>query len=191
MLSSKRWAWDEQKWITVARDAGRGSELGYRGLVVAFANLLGHRRLHHQVNVLLVPVAELVFGHDAVHGAITEVIDTLRSWDASRHTVAGHIPAALSDLLVTGTARLADIKEQGLRALAEQYPPGGRRSGLFKVSRVFAHQGVIARPLTNTDPQRGHGRTRCPRCRRVGWPGRSAGGRCPRTSPPRSVGCSR
>jgi integrase len=150
------WAWDEQKWIAVAKEAGRGSELGYRGLVVAFANLLGHRRLHHQVNVLLLPVAELVFGRDAVHSAITEVIDTLRSWDASRHTVAGHIPAALSDLLlVTGTARLADLKEQDLRALAEQYPPGGRRSGLFKVSRVLAHQGVIARPLINTDPQRG------------------------------------
>lgn len=150
------WAWDEQKWIRVAQEAGRGSELGYRGLMVAFANLLGHRRLHHQVKVLLVPVAELVFGRDVVQAAISEVIDTLRSWDASRHTVAGHIPAALSDLLlVTGTARLAEITEPGIRALAEQYPPGGRRSGLFKVSRVLAHQGVIARPLNNTDPQRG------------------------------------
>lgn len=150
------WAWDEQMWITFAKEAGRANDLGYRGLVVAFANLLGHRRLHHHVNVLLVPVAELVFGRDAVQAAITKVIETLRSWDASKHTVANQIPAALSDLLlVTGNARLEQVTEQEIRDLAEQYPKGARRRGLIKVSRVLAHQGVIAKPLHSNDAQRG------------------------------------
>ncbi|ALG14630.1 site-specific recombinase [Kibdelosporangium phytohabitans] len=150
------WAWDEHTWITFATEAGQGSEKGRRSLIVAFANLLGHHRLHHEVTVSPVPLAELVFGRDAVQAAITEVVDTLRSWDASKHTVTGHIPAALSDLLlVAGTARLDKIIEPQIRALAERYPQGGRRSGLFKVSRVLAHKGIITGPLNNTDPQRG------------------------------------
>ncbi|PKW18677.1 tyrosine-type recombinase/integrase [Saccharopolyspora spinosa] len=151
------WAWDEQTWINLAKEAGRGSDLGYRGLVVAIANALGlHRRLHHHVNVLQVPVAELVFGVEPVQAAITDVVDTLRSWDASKHTVTGQIPAALSDLLlVTGTARLEDIAEEDVRALAQQYPKSNRRSGLIKVSRVLAHKGIITQPLHNNDAQRG------------------------------------
>jgi integrase len=150
------WAWDEQMWIRIAKQAGRGSELGFRGLFVALANLLGHRRLHQHVAVSLVAVAELVHGRDAVRAVITEVADTLRSWDASQHTVSGQIPAAVSDLLlVTGTAQLEEITEPDLRGLAEQYPPGARRRGLFKVSRVLAHKGIIATALKNTDPQRG------------------------------------
>jgi hypothetical protein len=97
-----------------------------------------------------------VFGREVVQAAISEVVDTLRSWDASRHTVVNQIPSALSDLLlVAGTSRLEDVTEQQVRALAERYSRGARRSGLIKISRVLAHRGIIAHPLHNTDPQRG------------------------------------
>ncbi|WP_238598466.1 tyrosine-type recombinase/integrase [Saccharothrix sp. ALI-22-I] len=151
------WCWDEATWIDVAEQAGTCGDRGRRGPVVAVANLLGlHRTLHHHVQVQEPPVAELVFGRDTMHTVIAEVVDTLRSWDASQHTVVGQIPAALSDLLlVSGTPRLEDVTEQQIRTLAERYPTGARRSGLIKVSRVLAHQGIIAKPLHNNDPQRG------------------------------------
>jgi integrase len=151
------WCWDEASWIDVAERAGTSGDRGCRGPVVAVANLLGlHCGLHHKVRVQEPWVAELAFGRNAMQAVITEVVDTLRSWDASRHTVVGQIPAALSDLLlVTGTPRLRDITEQQIRELTERYPKGGRRSGLIKISRVLAHQGIIAQPLHGNDPLRG------------------------------------
>jgi hypothetical protein len=151
------WCWDEPTWIDVAEQAARSGDKGSRGPVVAVAHLLGlHRTLHHEVQVQEPKVAELVFGRDTVRAVIAEVVDTLRSWDASQHTVGGQIPAALSDLLlVTGTPRLDDVTEQGIRTLAERYPKGARRSGLIKISRVLAHQGIIATPLHGNDALRG------------------------------------
>lgn len=150
------WAWDEQTWITVATEAGHGGDKRLRRWIVAFANLLGHRSLHHHVNVKPVAVAELVFGRDTVQEAIAEVIDTLRSWDASQHTVADQIPAALSDLLlVTGKARLDEVTDQEIRDLVGRHPKCARRSGLIKVSRVLAHKGILATPLRSTDARHG------------------------------------
>lgn len=151
------WCWDEATWINLAEQAGMSGDRGCRGPVVAVANLLGlHRTLHHHVRVQESWVAELVFGRDAMQTVITEVVDTLRSWDASRHTVIGQIPAALSDLLlVSGTPSLQDITEQQVRDLAQRCPKGARRSGLIKISRVLAHLGIIAQPLHGNDPQRG------------------------------------
>jgi hypothetical protein len=151
------WCWDESTWIDVVEHAAASTDSGRRGPVVAIANLLGgHRTLHHHVQVHEPSVAGLVFGREVVRAAISEVVDTLRSWDASRHTVVNQIPSALSDLLlVAGTPRLEEVTEQQVRALAERYSKGARRSGLIKISRVLAHRGIIAHPLHNTDPQRG------------------------------------
>lgn len=71
-------------------------------------------------------------------------------------TVTGQIPAALSDLLlVCGTPRLEDITDRQIGTLAGRYPKGARRSGLIKISRVLAHQGILATPIHSTGPQRG------------------------------------
>lgn len=151
------WRWDEATWIDLAEQAGVSSDRAQRAPVIAVAHLLGlHRSLHHHVQVQESRVADLVFGRDAFQVVLAEVIDTLRSWDASQHTVVGQIPAALSDLLlVTGTPRLQDITEQRIRELAERYPAGARRRGLIKISRVLAHKGIIATALHGNDTQRG------------------------------------
>jgi hypothetical protein len=59
--------------------------------------------------------------------------------------------------LTCGSPRLADVTDEALKTLVAEYPAGStRRTGLFKVSRVMAHLGIIAAPLTtnhhNRDP---------------------------------------
>jgi hypothetical protein len=74
---------------------------------------------------------------------IGEVVDTLRSWDASRHTVVNQIPSALSDvLLVAGTPRLEEVAEQQVLTLAERYAKGARRSGLIKIYMELDRRGA-------------------------------------------------
>lgn len=86
------WDWDHAVWVDVAERAGKSTDSSRRGPVVAAAHALGlHRRLHHLVQVNEAWVAELVFGRDAVQAVVDEVVDTLRSWDSSRHTVSGQV----------------------------------------------------------------------------------------------------
>ncbi|MEU2258467.1 tyrosine-type recombinase/integrase [Nocardia xishanensis] len=151
------WDWDHDVWVDVAEQAGKSTDSSRRGPVVAAAHALGlHRRLHHLVQVNEAWVAELVFGRDTVQAVVNEVVDTLRSWDSSRHTVIGQIPAALSDLLlVTGKPALTSITDDEIRTLASRYGKGARRSGLMKISRVLAHKGIIAEPIHRNQRQRG------------------------------------
>ncbi|MDE1672698.1 tyrosine-type recombinase/integrase [Nocardia gipuzkoensis] len=151
------WDWDTEVWLDVAERAGTTTDRSCRGTVVAAANAMGlHRTMHHVVQVKESWVAELVFGHDTVQKVISEVVSTLRSWDASKHTVTEQIPAAMADLLlVTGKADLSSITDQDIRTLADRYGKSARRRGLLKISRVLAHKGIIAAPIANNEPLRG------------------------------------
>jgi len=107
--------------------------------------------------VRLPQLADLFFGHGAALSAVDEVNTTLVSWRTSAHTIEWQVTNATLDLLITcGSPRLEDVQEAQLVQLVAEYPPGtGRRNGLFKVSRVLAHKGIISAPLTSNHRLRG------------------------------------
>jgi hypothetical protein len=107
--------------------------------------------------VRLPQFADLVFGEGAVRAAVDEVSATLVSWCTSKHTIERKVSNATIDLLLTcGSPRLEDVREaQLVQLVAESRPGTGRRNGLFKVSRVLAHKGLISAPLTSNDHHRG------------------------------------
>ena len=101
--------------------------------------------------------ADLVFSPGAVQPAIEDVNATLLSWRSSKHTIEWEVTNAALDLLLTcGSPRLEDVREAELVPLVGEYPVGTtRRNGLFKVSRVLAHKGIISAPLTTNHHHRG------------------------------------
>ena len=148
------WDWDVATWRDVA-SVESGSKLG--APMVAIANVMaGHRTLHHNVNVSVRRTAALAFGQPTVEEAIEHVQATLRSWEVSEHTSGSQVAAALCDLMLcSGTAALADFTAETLGALADLYGSGARRTGLIKVSRVLAHDGVLREPVARNTRQRG------------------------------------
>jgi hypothetical protein len=159
------WAWGEPVWSSILGSSGRtfqktvSSEAGVRlRLLVLAYQLCGLRRLHRCVGMVrLRQFADLVFGPGAVQAAVDEVSATLVSWRASERTIEWEVTNATLDLLLTyGSPRLEDVQEAQLVPLVAEYPAGtSRRKGLFKVSRVLAHQGIISAPLTSGHPHRG------------------------------------
>jgi integrase len=159
------WAWDEPVWRSILGSSGRNfqesvtNESGVRiQLLVLAYQLCGLRRLHRRVGMVRLPqLADLVFGHGAALPAVDEVNTTLVSWRTSAHTIEWQVTNATLDLLITcGSPRLEDVQEAQLVQLVAEYPPGtGRRNGLFKVSRVLAHKGIISAPLTSNHRHRG------------------------------------
>ena len=159
------WAWDEPVWSSILGSSGRNfqesvtSESGVRiHLLVLAYQLCGLRRLHRRVGMVRLPqFADLVFGHGTALAAVDEVNTTLVSWRTSKHTIEWQVSNATLDLLLTcGSPRLEDVREAQLVQLVAEYPPGtGRRNGLFKVSRVLAHKGIISAPLTSNHHHRG------------------------------------
>lgn len=102
-------------------------------------------------------LANLVFGTEAVDGALTEVRATLLGWGTAEATMAHQVGCALCDLLLAcDTTNLTRITEEQLRTLAGEYPRGQRRNGLVKISRVLAHKGIIPQPIKGNDALRGH-----------------------------------
>jgi integrase len=148
------WDWDVSTWRDVA-SVEAGSKLG--APMVAVANVVGgHRTLHHDVMVSMRRTAGLAFGQLAVEQAIEHVQATLRSWEVSEHTSGSQVAAALCDLMLcSGTAILADLTDDTFGALADLYGSGARRTGLIKVSRVLAHDGVLREPVARNTRQRG------------------------------------
>ena len=159
------WAWDEPVWSSILGSSGRvfqetvTSEAGVRlRLLVVAYKLCGLRRLHRRVGMVrLRQFADLAFGPSAVQAAVDEVNATLISWRASEHTIEWEVTNATLDLLLTcGSPRLEDVQEAQLVPLVAEYPAGtSRRRGLFKVSRVLAHKGIISAPLTSNHHHRG------------------------------------
>jgi hypothetical protein len=156
---SPYWEWEEDAWLELTGVQQTTDNRNARLHLVALGYLLGgHQRLHHRAGVVRVRIlADLVFGAEPVQAALKEVRDTLRSWGASENTLEHQVGCALCDLMLScNTADIATVTEDQLRALVAEYPKGERRSGLYKVSRVLAHKGIIARPLKVNDSLRGH-----------------------------------
>ena len=151
--------WNEDMWAELAT-APAGSTRHITYPVTALGYLLGgHRRLHFLTG-LVKPrkLADMVFGPDAVDPALDEVRTELMSWRASEHAMAWQVSNAVIDLLLSsGSPQLAAITDQIVDAVAAAYPPGQstRRQGLFKVSRVLAHKGIITAPLTSNQHHKG------------------------------------
>ena len=151
--------WDEDAWAAVATSPAAGTR-HVKYPVAALGYLLsGHHRLHHRTGVVkLRKFAGMVFGPGAAEPALEEVRVTLASWQASQHAMPWQVTNAVLDLLLcSGSPHLDGITAQVLHALAAMYPPGqsSRRQGLFKVSRVLAHKGIITAPLTANQHHRG------------------------------------
>ncbi|WP_425005590.1 tyrosine-type recombinase/integrase [Mycolicibacterium sp. S3B2] len=125
--------------------------------MVAVANVVAdHRTLHHDIAVSVRRTASLAFGQPAVDAAIRHVQTTLRTWEVSEHTSGSQVAAALSDLMLCGgTATLSDLTDDLFTALADVYGSGARRTGLIKVSRVLAHEGILREPVARNTRQRG------------------------------------
>lgn len=150
------WEWDEATWRDLATaEFNSSSKLG--APVVALANVVaGHRTLHHDIKVSARRTAGLAFGTPAVESAISHVQDTLRTWEVSEHTSGSQVAAALSDvMLCCGTPVLADLAEATVSSLADFYGSGARRTGLIKVTRVLAHDGILRAPVARNTRQRG------------------------------------
>jgi integrase len=151
--------WNEDMWAELAT-APAGSTRHIRYPVTALGYLLGgYRRLHFRTG-LVKPrkLAGMVFGPGAVEPALTEVRATLTSWRASEHAMPWQVANAVIDLLLSsGSPQLCTITDQILHAVAAAYPPGQstRRQGLFKVSRVLAHKGIVTAPLTANQHRKG------------------------------------
>lgn len=153
------WDWDEDIWLELTGARQTADNRNARLHLVALGHRLGgHHRLHRRAGVVRVrALANLLFDPDRVDAALMDVRDTLRCWGASEHTLEHQVGCALCDLMLScDTTDLAAITEEQLRALVAEYPHGQRRSGLFKVSRVLAHKGVIPKPLKVNDSLRGH-----------------------------------
>jgi integrase len=152
------WAWDEDTWFELAADPGTAATHARFQLVALGYLLGGHHRLYQRVGIVhLQRFANVVFGRGAVDPALAEVRATLVAWKASEHVLSWEVTNATVDLLLAcGSPRLADVTESGLLALVAEHRTGSsRRKGLFKVSRVLAHAGIIARPLTSNHHQQG------------------------------------
>ncbi|NEA28476.1 tyrosine-type recombinase/integrase [Actinomadura bangladeshensis] len=154
------WSWTEQDWELLAT-SDETSLRRHRFGLVAFGHVLGgHYRLHHLAGVSKVrQVADAVFGPAAVDPPLAEVRATLLSWGASKNAMPWEVQNAVIDLLLRcQSLRLEDITEQRLdEAVTDTRAAGSksRRRGLFKLSRVLAHKGIISAPLTSTGHQRG------------------------------------
>ncbi|TQE34214.1 site-specific recombinase [Streptomyces ipomoeae] len=152
------WQWDEATWVAVVGPDGTCPK-NVRFPVTALANMLcGQHRLHMRAGLMqLHRLADLVFGAGLVSAAIDDVVETLGSWQATREIMHWQIANAVVDILLSnGSAHLKDVTDELLVSLVAEYPPGtARRGGIFKVSRVLAHQGVIAKPLTSNHHRRG------------------------------------
>jgi integrase len=157
------WVWDEPAWVEVAGPSWRNAPASaptrvQRSKVVALGHRLGgQRRLHARAGVWrLRGVADLLYGPGPVQAALDEVATTLAGWGTSPN-VGDQVSQAVLDLLLTcASPRLADITEEALAALVAEYPAGSsRRKGIFKVSRVLAHLGIITAPLTTNHHRRG------------------------------------
>jgi hypothetical protein len=150
-------SWDEATWAEVARSAGPArlhiAALGHR--------LGGHHRLHHTAGInQLRRLADLVFGSGATEAALSEVEQTLSSWQTSPHLLEWQVGNAVLDaLLSAGSPHLEDLTEPLVRRLVAEYDKAdglhSRRRGLIKVSRVLAGKGHHACPSAQ---QRGQGR---------------------------------
>ena len=153
------WDWDEDIWLELTGARQTADNRNARLHLVALGHRLGgHHRLHRRAGVVRVrALADLLFDTDRVDAALTDVRDNLQSWGASEKTLEHQVGCALCDLMLScDTTALRAITEDQLRALVAEYPHGQRRSGLFKVSRVLAHKGIIPKPLKVNDSLRGH-----------------------------------
>jgi integrase len=153
------WAWDEAAWAELAGSDLAAVKTG-RFQIVALGHLLGgHHRLHQRAGVVhLGKLADAVFGADATGLALDELHSTLLSWKASEHVLSDTVRNAALDLLLScGSPRLEDVTAEQLDELVAEHRSGrsARRQGLFKISRVLAHKGVIPAPLTSNQHNRG------------------------------------
>ena len=150
------WDWDQDVWRDLANAELRSSSK-LAAPMVAIANVVaGHRTLHRDIRVSVRRTAGLAFGTPAVESAISHIQDTLRTWEVSEHTSGSQVAAALSDLMLcSGTATLVDLTEDTVSSLAAFYGGGARRTGLIKVTRVLAHDGILRAPVARNTRQRG------------------------------------
>lgn len=101
-----------------------------------------------------------VFGPQAIQPAVESIEATLTAWRNSTHLLPWQVRNTTIDVLLSNNSpRLEDVREPLLQELLEHYRSAdakGRRSGLFKISRVLANKGIIASPPAH---QPGQGRT--------------------------------
>jgi len=154
------WAWDQDVWLDLLnRPEPVATNAKFH--IVGLGYLLGgHHRLHHPAGIWnLGKFAALVFGPGAVDPAVQDVLETLRTWHAGEHNLFEKTRAATTDaLLSSGSPRLEDITEDALLAVLNDHRGGrvsNRRGGITKLSRVLAHRGIIAEPLSPNRVLRG------------------------------------
>ncbi|WP_201791351.1 tyrosine-type recombinase/integrase [Aeromicrobium sp. PE09-221] len=132
---------------------------GHKGLgaLVALGYLLaGHHRLHHRFPSLKPKdLAAWVFGVGVAQHTLADVLTTLESWGVTaKHESTRQ--ALYDALLCNRSPRLEDLTSDLLYELVQAAPPGrSRRLGLFRLSRVLAHRGIIPVPLIANNDMRG------------------------------------
>ncbi len=152
------WRWDEATWTTLCSHGGE-VPVTQRFPIIALAKLLCDQpRLHIRAGVIqLHRLANLMFGAEPVRAAVDETISVLSAWGAYRDAQSWTISNAVLDVILTvGSASLRDVTYEHLVNMTAEYRPGmSRRQGIFKLSRVLAHLGVIPQPLTNNHHRQG------------------------------------